>query len=213
MLPIKKIYIDSRFKSSDSISDSDMKIDLPASFTFQEDTVAYITDISIPVSWYSIQERNNKFYFQLNLINYVRTIEPSNYSTSTLNFLLVKILNEIMPDTFKSVTDIGKNEIGIAVIYDYNVSFKILTDVEAKEHFTSPLNSINGYLMNYEPNIYYLNNPYMSGYVNLNPIRNIYLTSGNLGSYNTINLAGNHSIKKKFQSEQIRMKLYSMMLF
>ena len=37
----------------------------------------------------------------------------------------------------------------------------------------------------------------MPGYVNLNPIRNIYLTSGNLGSYNTINLAGNHSKIKK----------------
>ena len=38
MLPIKKIYIDSRFKSSDSASDSDFKIDLPISFLMPEDT-------------------------------------------------------------------------------------------------------------------------------------------------------------------------------
>lgn len=29
MLPVKKIYIDSRFKTSDSRSDSNFKVDLP----------------------------------------------------------------------------------------------------------------------------------------------------------------------------------------
>ena len=48
MLPIKKIYIDSRFKSSDSASDSDFKIDLPISFLMPEDTGFYIDDVCIP---------------------------------------------------------------------------------------------------------------------------------------------------------------------
>ena len=39
MLPVKKIYIDSRFKSSDSASDSDFKIDLPETVNMPEDTV------------------------------------------------------------------------------------------------------------------------------------------------------------------------------
>ena len=59
-----------------------------------------------------------------------------------------------------------------------------------------PLLSINGYLMNYEPKMNSMNSPYTSGYVNLNPVRNIYITSSNLGTYNTINLTGNgHLIK------------------
>ena len=48
MLPIKKNYIDSRFKSSDSASHSDFKIDLPISFLMPEDTGFYIDDVCIP---------------------------------------------------------------------------------------------------------------------------------------------------------------------
>ena len=49
MLPIKKIYIDSRFKSSDSASNSDFKIDLPITLLMQEDTDFYIDDVCIPL--------------------------------------------------------------------------------------------------------------------------------------------------------------------
>ena len=108
MLPIKKIYIDSRFKSSDSLSDFEMKIDLPTSLTFPEDTICHLTDISIPISWYTIDDNRNKFYFQINSINYVRTIDPSNYSTTTLNYILVAILNNTMTNTFNSIANIGK---------------------------------------------------------------------------------------------------------
>ena len=48
MLPIKKIYIDTRFKSSDSRSDSDFKIDLPTTLLMPEDTGFYIDDVCIP---------------------------------------------------------------------------------------------------------------------------------------------------------------------
>ena len=62
MLPIIKIYIDSRFMSSDSKSSSDFKIDLPQNIDLPDDTVFYMDDICIPNSWYVIDdERNNKF--------------------------------------------------------------------------------------------------------------------------------------------------------
>ena len=48
MLPIKKIYIDTRFMSSDSESSSNFKVDLPTTVTLPEDTVFYIDDICIP---------------------------------------------------------------------------------------------------------------------------------------------------------------------
>ena len=73
-----------------------------------------------------------------------------------------------------------------------------MTDQEAKEqNYPLPLLSINGYLMNYEPKMNSMNSPYTSGYVNLNPVRNIYITSANLGTVDTINLTGNRSIIKK----------------
>ena len=38
-LKYKKIYIDSKFRSPDSVSSSDFKIELPETMTFQENTV------------------------------------------------------------------------------------------------------------------------------------------------------------------------------
>ena len=86
-----------------------MKIDLPTSLTFPEDTICYLTDISIPVSWYTVDKSRNKFDFQINSDNYVRTIQSSNYSTTTLNYILVAILNNIMTNKLNSTPDIGNN--------------------------------------------------------------------------------------------------------
>ena len=38
MLPIKKIYIDSRHKSNDSVYNTDFKIDLPVNISLPENT-------------------------------------------------------------------------------------------------------------------------------------------------------------------------------
>jgi hypothetical protein len=59
MLPIRKIYIDSRFKSSDSESDSNFKIDLPVSMLMPPNTGFYVDDVCIPVSWYTIDSNRN----------------------------------------------------------------------------------------------------------------------------------------------------------
>jgi hypothetical protein len=46
--------------------------------------------------------------------------------------------------------------------------------------------------------IYYdVNTPFLSKYINLNSIRNIYITSPNLGNYNTFGPNGERSIIKK----------------
>ena len=39
MLPVKKIYVDSRYKTQDSISNSRFKYELPASVLLLDDTV------------------------------------------------------------------------------------------------------------------------------------------------------------------------------
>ena len=62
MLPIKKIYTDSRCKSSDSISDSNFQIDLPTTFLMPEDSGHYIDDVCIPHTWYPIEADVNDTY-------------------------------------------------------------------------------------------------------------------------------------------------------
>ena len=59
MLPIKKIYIDSRFKSSSSDSHSNFSIDLPDTFLMPDDTGFYIDDVCTPHSWYPIEDQYN----------------------------------------------------------------------------------------------------------------------------------------------------------
>ena len=62
-LDIKKIYVDSRFKTSNSNSDSDFSIELPRSFNVPDGVVAHIDDIVIPACWTTVDERNPNCYF------------------------------------------------------------------------------------------------------------------------------------------------------
>ena len=87
-LQYKKIYIDSKFRSSGSASSSDFKIELPETMSFQENTVFYLDDICIPHSWNTIMtDINNKLYFKLYETNVMPNVEynliaqiaPGNY--------------------------------------------------------------------------------------------------------------------------------------
>ena len=212
MLPIKKIYIDTRFMSSDSESSSNFKVDLPTTVTLPEDTVFYIDDICIPHSWYTIdEERNNKFYFKIGSTSYVKTVPSGNYSTITLNAILVALMNSVQ-NTHTANTNIPGNTIGIststtssnqtyivdAVQYTNALTFEILTDNQVKSlNYPEPVQSINNYLNNNIPKLNNNASPYVSPYVNLNPIRNLYITSGNIGGYNTMSISGERGIVKQ----------------
>ena len=74
-LKYKKIYIDSKFRTSDSNSSSAFKYELPETMSFQENTVFYLDDICIPHSWTTVIENiNDKLYFKV----YVNT-PPQEY--------------------------------------------------------------------------------------------------------------------------------------
>ena len=79
MLDCKKIYIDTRFKTSDSKSDSDFTIEIPKTINLPDDTIAYINDIVLPMSWTTIDETNNKLYYSIS--HYVN----GGYETSYWN--------------------------------------------------------------------------------------------------------------------------------
>ena len=59
----KKVYVDSRYKSNDSVSNSDLKFELKEALDLPDNAVCYIGDISIPLTWYTIGENlNNTLY-------------------------------------------------------------------------------------------------------------------------------------------------------
>ena len=52
---IKKVYVDSRYKTNDSVSNSDLEFELKEALYLPDNTVCYIDDISIPHTWFTIE--------------------------------------------------------------------------------------------------------------------------------------------------------------
>ena len=61
---IKKVHIDSRYKSNGSISNSDFEFELKEALDLPDNTLRYIDDISILHPWYTIEDFSNKLYIQ-----------------------------------------------------------------------------------------------------------------------------------------------------
>ena len=65
MLPVKKIYIDTKKKTSDSVSNSNFKYEIPETIALPHNTVFFIDDICIPHTWYTIETNvNDRVYIQ-----------------------------------------------------------------------------------------------------------------------------------------------------
>ena len=93
-------------------------------------------------------------------------------------------------------------------------SFKILTPNDLKTNLNNDFylvydksqpNDINEVLSNLEGNslLYYHNSPYVSGFLNFQPINNIYLHSGSVGNYNSLSCDGSQTVIKKYLSIKI----------
>ena len=195
-LKYKKIYIDTRYKTSDSISTSDFKINLPESISFEGNTCFYIDDITIPHSWESIEDFNNKLYLYLsetgnpdNKYSFIISITNGNYTgvdfAIELQTKMRAVTNPLSVNLFNVSYNIKNNNITIAMPYS-GYSFKILTPLDLSTSLNNTFmslydktntNDINEVLSNLEgySNTYYYNNPYISGFLNMQPINNIYI--------------------------------------
>ena len=221
-LPIKKIYIDTKYKARDSVSNSNFKIDLPQTISFPENTVFYIDDVSIPHSWYTVEENiNDKLFVMISRITpdednsgtayKIVTISPGIYNGTEIALEMQQKIRETIynvqfPDVLSVAYNNRKNTINITINYA-DWQFKILTenDIDTKLNDTwigdsyDPNNphSINDIIGNHIQNspFYTLSNGY-TGSLNLQPIRNIYIHSS-LGNYNTWGPRSETSIVKK----------------
>ena len=102
MLEVKKIYIDTRFKTIDSKSDSDFTIELPRTINIPDDTIAYTNEIVLPCSWTTIDERNNKLYYTISYyVNgsieksyWILPVDFKNYNGTTLAEEMMEKMND-----------------------------------------------------------------------------------------------------------------------
>ena len=76
-LPVDKLYIDSQFKTTDSVSDSQFKVQRPITLDFPEHTFFVLDDINIPHTWQTIEGRQRS-----HLLSTVRRYESKSKSSS-----------------------------------------------------------------------------------------------------------------------------------
>ena len=84
-LPIKNVYIDSRFKTKDSRSNSEFKFELKQTIQLPDNCVCYIDDIIIPHTWYTVEDFNTKCYVReydsgVFITDRILTIAGQNYT-------------------------------------------------------------------------------------------------------------------------------------
>ena len=139
------MYNDSRFKTSDSTSDSHFKYELVESLTLPENTVCFIDDVIIPHSYFNVDSNNNLLYVrQLNDIS--NTLLDVAIAISTNNHTVSTLLSSI-----QSGLDTGFGANAITVSFDprklsltftenTGITVKIFTDKE----LTSPASSWTG---------------------------------------------------------------------
>jgi hypothetical protein len=216
-LPLKKIYVDTRYRTPDSISTSNFKIELPYSLTLPDNSSFQLTDICIEHSWLTVETGiNDQLYFAIATGNapgmvsgYVMRLPSQNYTGTTLASTIQTMLQTQSYD-FQATYDANRN---VITITSSTLSFQLLTDVDVLYQDIGTwiggitldrtnLRSANDLLRNYAgrsltyglqtgSNAIY---SYTSGFLDLQPIRNIFISSPNLGSFNTLGSKGEANI-------------------
>ena len=96
---VKKVYVDSRFRTNDSDSNSDFKFELIEALALADNAVCYVDDVSIPHSWYATEYLNNKLYIkrvyaETQTTGTILTIPVGSYSATRLASTIHSLLRE-----------------------------------------------------------------------------------------------------------------------
>ena len=90
----KKIYFDTKFKTIDSASTSNFKVELPETLYFENNTVFYVDDIGISHSWWTVEAFNENLYIRV-----INKTSGTNYDyiigLTTRNYTGTEIATEI----------------------------------------------------------------------------------------------------------------------
>jgi hypothetical protein len=215
-LDMQKIYIDSRFRTAGSKSETDFNVELPRSFNVPDGVVAHIDDIVIPVSWSTIDERNNIAYVNFYILNTqlmkVFTFDAKNYDGFTfatelqqkLTAAVVGFKHNGIPvvPVFSCVYEPLENILTISITENPDAAFtgfkmQFFPDEKLRTTYTqNEPNSINTIISNRTETFITASSPYTC-YLDLFGTRNLYLTSSALCSYDTVSNFGMDTIIKK----------------
>ena len=92
-LGIRKIYVDSRFKTSDSYCDAQFKFELKETVQLLDKCVVFVDDLVIPHSWYNVEENSKYVYVRRyqdlsnTTTDRVLSLEVQNHTFDSLKML------------------------------------------------------------------------------------------------------------------------------
>ena len=105
---VKKVFVDSRCRTNDSVSNSEFKSGLNQALDLPDNTVCYVDDIPIPHALRTIESHNNISYIILKTetinadstrtydwLPYVLTIPEGNYNGYRLASGISDLLNNL----------------------------------------------------------------------------------------------------------------------
>ena len=205
VLQVKKLYIDSRYRTADSVSDSSFRIQLGRNIYLPDNCIFHIENCVIPRSWYTIEAGiNDIMYLKVNSTCSTITIPSTNYIGSELTTVIQSALTAAFPGLFTVSYNLAINKMTIAIA---SGSFKILTDSELASYlnntWTGPAydsnspNSCNDIITNRTISSNSPTSPFVSGMLNLQGFRAVYISSSNLSNFNTLGPRGENDIIKK----------------
>ena len=221
MLPVKKIYVDSKYKTADSVSDSNFKFQLSQTVSLPDECKFYVSDVSIPHSWQTVNEFNSKLYLRVFYTagsnvgqreDYILDLNQKSYIGTTFATMLKSKIQEKLPSitTIQCSFDSTTNKLSLTINDD--IEFQFLTDREliqdtigannfawnGDSYNKNDLKSANNIMSNtsHTSNAHVNTHPF-NNHLNLQPIRNIYIHSPNLGNFQTLGARGEQTIIKK----------------
>ena len=215
---IKKVYVDSRYKTNDSVSNSQFIFELKEGLDLADNAVCYIDDISIPHAWYSIEYYNNKLYIEntypdFSLPASVLSVPEGNYNATNLASTLQSVLQASFPnENYNFVYNSSRGSITTSSDRD----FRIYTDNQVIEMSSILINhnqpgwvDTNNQLTTVDVNnlmsmneVFRHSEPrtpeatFETGFIDLLNVHNIYIHSS-LGHYNSVGVRGESTIIKK----------------
>jgi len=101
---VNKIFIDSRFKTPESNSDSDFTIELSENIELADNIGCIVTDVTIPHTWFNINQLNNGLYFRYDADDYQVRLPAKNYNIYELATGIQAVMNEAVGDNIFEVS-------------------------------------------------------------------------------------------------------------
>ena len=202
----KKVYVNSKYRTSNSRSISDFQIELRETFEIPDGTTMQVHELAIPNTWYSINENNRNLYFEHRVLppatptgtTYLRIEIPlGNYTPPELESTIQRELNFFFDVTGRENTytvsyNTVSNKITIETNYTETI-FIVLPDNLIANFVGSfsntvdlnNLRSINNVLNTPQPQDFSTSVvPWVSGFINLLHHQDIYISCPELSNNN-----------------------------